>query len=34
VGKADHYKVDLEQYGFKIDLQGHNAVQGRFRFQA
>lgn len=34
VGKADHYNVDLEQYGFKIDLQGHNAVQGRFRFSA
>ena len=34
VGKADHYKVDLEQYGFKIDLQGHNAVQGSFRFEA
>ncbi len=33
VGKADHYKVDLEQYGFKIDLQGHNAVQGSFRFK-
>jgi hypothetical protein len=33
VGKADHYKVDLEQYGFKIDLQGHNAVQGSFRFE-
>jgi hypothetical protein len=34
VGKAEHYKVDLEQYGFKIDLQGHNAVQGSFRFEA
>jgi hypothetical protein len=34
VGKADHYKVDLEQHGFKIDLQGHNAVQGSFRFEA
>ncbi len=34
VGKADHYKVDLEQYGFKIDLHGHNAVQGSFRFEA
>jgi hypothetical protein len=34
VGKADNYKVDLEQYGFKIDLHGHNAVQGSFRFEA
>jgi hypothetical protein len=34
VGKADHYTVDLEQYGFKIDLHGHNAVQGSFRFEA
>jgi hypothetical protein len=34
VGKADHYKVDLPQYGFEIDLQGHNAVQGSFRFEA
>jgi hypothetical protein len=34
VGKAEHYKVDLEQHGFKIDLHGHNAVQGSFRFEA
>ena len=34
VGKAEHYKVDLAQYGFEIDLQGHNAVQGSFRFAA
>lgn len=34
VGKAEHYKVDLEKYGFKIDLEGHNAVQGSFRFEA
>jgi hypothetical protein len=33
VGKADHYKVDLPKYGFEIDLQGHNAVQGDFRFE-
>lgn len=34
VGKAEHYKVDLEKYGFKIDLHDHNAVQGSFRFAA
>jgi hypothetical protein len=34
VGKAEHYKVDLEKYGFEIDLHDHNAVQGSFRFAA
>ena len=34
VGKAEHYKVDLAQYGFEIDLEDHNAVQGSFRFAA
>src|SRR6266511_3302010 len=34
VGKAEHYKVDLPKHGFEIDLQGHNAVQGSFRFEA
>jgi hypothetical protein len=34
VGKAEHYKVDLPQHGFQIDLNGHNAVQGSFRFAA
>jgi hypothetical protein len=34
VGKAEHYKVDLEKYGFNIDLHDHNAVQGSFRFAA
>jgi hypothetical protein len=33
VGKSDHYKVDMPKYGFEIDLQGHNAVQGDFRFE-
>lgn len=33
VGKAEHYRVDLPQYGFQIDLQDHNAVQGTFRFE-
>jgi hypothetical protein len=34
VGKAESYKVDLPKYGFDIDLEGHNAVQGSFRFAA
>jgi hypothetical protein len=34
VGKAEHYKVDLAQYGFQIDLEDHNAIQGSFRFAA
>ena len=33
-GKAANYKVDVPQHGFKIDLQGHNSVQGSFRFEA
>jgi hypothetical protein len=32
VGKATHYRVNAP--GFKIDLQGHNAVCGSFRFTA
>jgi hypothetical protein len=34
VSKASVYRVDLPQYGFQIDLKGHNAVQGSFRFEA
>jgi hypothetical protein len=33
VGKAEHYRVNLPQYGFEIDLHDHNAVQGHFRFE-
>jgi hypothetical protein len=33
VGKSEFYKVDLPKYGFEIDLEGHNAVQGSFRFE-
>jgi hypothetical protein len=33
VGKASDYKVNASDYGFEIDLQGHNAVQGSFRFE-
>lgn len=32
VGKADHYRVNAPE--FQIDLQGHNAVSGAFRFVA
>jgi hypothetical protein len=31
-GKASQYKVNAPNYGFNIDLQGHNSVQGTFRF--
>ena len=35
VSKASHYKRNSSQYGLKdIDLSGHNAVQGSFRFVA
>jgi hypothetical protein len=33
VGKASKYSVSLPQHGFTIDLSGHNAVQGSFRFE-
>jgi hypothetical protein len=33
-GKASTYKVDVAQHGFNIDLTGHNAVSGTFRFEA
>jgi hypothetical protein len=32
VGKASVYKVDAGQHGWEIDLEGHTAVSGRFRF--
>ncbi len=34
VAKASHYKRSSKQYGLmNIDLQGHNAIQGSFRFE-
>ena len=33
VGKASMYKVDAPQHGFEIELAGHNAVSGTFRFE-
>jgi hypothetical protein len=34
VGKASHYRAQDSGLGIDLDLQGHNAVQGSFRFQA
>lgn len=34
VSKASTYRLNAPNYGFTIDLQGHNAVQGTFRFEA
>jgi hypothetical protein len=34
VGKAPAFRANVAQYGFNIDLQGHSAVQGAFRFAA
>ncbi len=33
VSKASTYRVNLPSYGFNINLQNHNAIQGSFRFQ-
>jgi len=33
VGKASSYKVNVPNHGFSINLEGHNAVQGSFRFE-
>ena len=33
VSKASTYRVNLPNYGFNINLQNHNAIQGSFRFQ-
>lgn len=34
LGKAPMYKASNAALGIKVDLQGHNAVQGSFRFAA
>jgi len=34
VGKASDYRVDSPAHGIKLEMQGHNAVQGTFRFAA
>lgn len=34
VSKASHYKAKNAALGFNIDLRDHNAVQGKFHFQA
>jgi hypothetical protein len=33
VSKASRYTVREPRLGFRIDLSGHNAIQGKFRFQ-
>ncbi|MFQ5532676.1 MAG: DUF1326 domain-containing protein [Candidatus Methylomirabilales bacterium] len=33
VSKASTYRVNMPNYGFNIDLQNQNAIQGSFRFQ-
>jgi hypothetical protein len=33
-GKASNYRVNAAQHGFEINLQGHNSVQGAFRFES
>jgi hypothetical protein len=32
-GKSPKYKATVPALGLNIDLQGHNAVQGSFRFE-
>jgi hypothetical protein len=35
VAKAAHYWRKTENYGMRsVSLQGHNAIQGEFRFEA
>ena len=34
VSKAPKFQANVSQHGFNIDLSGHNAVQGSFRFAA
>ena len=33
VGKASRYRAKESRLGFDIDLRGHNAIQGHFRFE-
>jgi hypothetical protein len=33
VSKASRYRAKDERLGFDIDLQGHNAIQGKFHFK-
>jgi hypothetical protein len=34
VAKAEVFKMDSPPLGLKVDLKGHNAIQGSFRFEA
>ena len=33
VSKAHHFKAHVPELGLNLDLQGHNAIQGFFRFE-
>jgi len=34
VGKADFYRLRVPELGIDLNLAGHNAIQGQFRFAA
>ncbi len=34
VGKADFYRMQVPELGIDLNLEGHNAIQGHFRFAA
>lgn len=34
VGKANRFRMNAPAVGLDVDLQGHNAIQGAFRFEA
>jgi hypothetical protein len=33
VSKADFFKMDSPELGLKLDLKGHSAIQGYFRYE-
>lgn len=34
VAKANSFKMDSPELGLKVDIKGHNAIQGYFKFEA
>ena len=34
VAKASSFKMDSPELGLKVDIKGHNAIQGHFKFEA
>jgi hypothetical protein len=34
VGKASSFRLSAPSYGFQLELSGHNAIQGHFKFEA